>query len=241
MVTRGRKIAKRATAPNRAKTARKPQATAIQSSQSKSRKPKPSQRPAENSMSDTAELKNLLRAAEDRQTATAEILKVIASSPSEVQPVFEAIVRSAAKLFEPCSATITTLKDDKLHWNATAASISGFDVERVRSVYPIAFDRDRAPSARAILERRVIEISDVAAPDTPEFTRNAAAAGNFRSITFAPLVDREQGIGTIIFTHPQAGFRYSKRQLALIQTFADQAVIAIQNARLFNLCCLRRQ
>ncbi|WP_334529357.1 GAF domain-containing protein [Bradyrhizobium sp. AZCC 2230] len=148
--------------------------------------------------------------------------------------MFEAIVRSAAKLFEPCSATITTLKDEKLHWNATAASISGFDVERVRSVYPIPFDRDRAPSARAILERRIIEIPDVGSPDTPEFTRNAAAAGNFRSITFAPLVDREQGIGTIIFTHPEAGFRYSERQLALIQTFADQAVIAIQNARLFN-------
>ena len=73
----------------------------------------------------------ILRAAEDRQTATAEILKVIATSP-DVQPVFDAIVRSAAKLFEPCSATITTLKDNKLHWNATAASISGFDVERNR-------------------------------------------------------------------------------------------------------------
>jgi signal transduction histidine kinase len=161
-------------------------------------------------------------------------LKVIASSPSDVQPVFEAIVRSAAKLFEPCSATITTLKEDKLHWGATAASISGFDVERVRSIYPIPFDPDRAPSARAMLERRIVEIPDVAAPATLEFTRNAAAAGGFRSITFAPLVAREQGIGTIIFTHPQAGFRYSERQLALIQTFADQAVIAIQNARLFN-------
>ena len=175
-----------------------------------------------------------LKEAREQQAATAEILKVIASSPSDVQPVFEAIVRSAAKLFEPCSATITTLKDDKLYWGATAASISGFDVERVRSVYPIPFDPDRAPSARAMLERRIVEIPDVAAPATPEFTRNAAAAGGFRSITFAPLVDREQGIGTIIFTHPQAGFRYSERQLALIQTFADQAVIAIQNARLFN-------
>jgi two-component system, NtrC family, sensor kinase len=175
-----------------------------------------------------------LKEAREQQAATAEILKVIASSPSDVQPVFDAIVRSAAKLFEPCSATITTLKDDKLCWGATAASISGFDVERVRSVYPIPFDPDRAPSARAMLERRIVEIPDVAAPATPEFTRNAAAAGGFRSITFAPLVDREQGIGTIIFTHPQAGFRYSERQLALIQTFADQAVIAIRNARLFN-------
>ena len=182
-----------------------------------------------------ARLFNETREALERQTATADILKVIASSPSDVQPVFEAIVSSAAKLFEPCSATITTLKDDdKLHWNATAASISGFNVDRVRTVYPIPFDRDRSPSTRAILERRIIEIPDVAAPDTPEFTRNAAAAGGFRSITFVPLVDREQGIGTIIFTHPQTGFRFPERQLALIQTFADQAVIAIQNARLFN-------
>jgi signal transduction histidine kinase len=229
MATGGRKVVKRAKAPRRAKPTRKPQ-----SARPRPRKPKSVQRRADKPKSEIGRLKSLLRAAEDRQTATAEILKVIASSPSDVQPVFEAIVKSAAKLFAPCSATITTLKDDKLHWGATAASISGFDVERVRSVYPIPFDRNRAPSARAMLERRIIEIPDVAAPDTPEFTRNAAAAGGFRSITFVPLVDREQGIGTIIFTNPKAGFRYSERQLALIQTFADQAVIAIHNARLFN-------
>ncbi len=183
---------------------------------------------------ENARLFNDTSEALERQTATADILKVIASSPSDVQPVFEAIVGSAAKLFEPCSATITTLKDDKLHWDAMAASISGFDVDHVRTVYPIPFDPARAPSAQAILERRIIAIPDVTAPGTPELTRNAAAAGDFRSITFVPLVDREQGIGTIIFTHPQAGFRYSERQLALIQTFADQAVIAIQNTRLFN-------
>jgi signal transduction histidine kinase len=234
MAARGRKVLRRATAPKRAKPIQKPKSTALQSAGPKSRKPKSGKRESGKPKSETARLKDLLRAAEDRQTATADILKVIASSPSDVQPVFEAIVNSAAKLFEPCSATITTLKDDKLHWNATAASISGFDVDRVRTVYPIPFDRDRSPSTRAVLERRIIEIPDVAAPDTPEFTRNAAAAGGFRSITFVPLVDREQGIGTIIFTHPQTGFRYSERQLALIQTFADQAVIAIQNARLFN-------
>ena len=170
----------------------------------------------------------------ERQTATADILKVIASSPSDVQPVFEAIVSSAARLFEPCAATITTLKDNKLHWNAAAGSIEGFDVERTRTVYPIPFDPERAPSARAILERRIIEFPDVESPDTPEFTRKAAAAGHFRSITFVPLIDQEQGIGTIIFTHPQPGHRFSEKQLALMQTFADQAVIAIGNTRLFN-------
>ncbi|UPJ54296.1 GAF domain-containing protein [Bradyrhizobium sp. 200] len=183
---------------------------------------------------ENANLRRELALARERQGATADILKVIARSAADVQPVFEAIVSSAAKLFEPCSATITTLEDGKLHWMATAASITGFDVDRARSVYPIPFDHDRSPSARAILERRIIEIPDVTAPETPEFTRKAAAEGGFRSITFVPLVDQEQGIGTIIFTHPQTGFKFSEAQLAIVQTFADQAVIAIQNARLFN-------
>src|SRR4051812_37211628 len=229
MVARGRKTARRATAPKLAKPDRK----LTQSGAAKIRTAKSGEQSTE-SKSETAKLKNLLRAAEDRQTATAEILKVIASSPSDVQPVFEAIVRSAAKLFEPCSATITTVKDDKLYWDATAASISGFDVDRVRTIYPIPFDPERSPSTRAILERRIIEIPDITAPGTPELTRNAGATGGFQSITFVPLIHQQQGIGTIIFTHPQAGFKYSERQLAFIRTFADQAVIAIQNARLFN-------
>jgi two-component system NtrC family sensor kinase len=177
---------------------------------------------------------NETREALERQTATSDILKVIASSPSDVQPVFEAIVNSAAKLFEPCAATITTLKDGKLHWNATVALRPDFDVESAKAVYPIPFDPVGSPSAMAILERRIIEIPDTAAPGTPEFTLKAAAAGGFRSITFVPLVSQANGIGTIILTHPQAGFRLSEKQLALVQTFADQAVIAIENTRLFN-------
>jgi two-component system, NtrC family, sensor kinase len=177
---------------------------------------------------------NESREALERQTATAGILEVIASSPSDVQPIFDAIVNSAAKLFGPCGATITTLKNGELHWNATGTTLPGFEVERAKAVYPIPFDPDLAPSARAVLERRIIEIPDIMAPDTPEFTRQAAAAGGFQSITFVPLVNQNKGIGTIILTHPQAGFRLSEKQLALVQTFADQAVIAIENARLFD-------
>lgn len=178
----------------------------------------------------TAELSESLQF----QTASADILRVIASSPADVQPVFEAIVNSAARLFAPSTAVITTLKEGKLHWNALATLRSDFDFSGAKAVYPIPFDPDRAPSARAILERRIIEIPDANAPDTPEFTRKASAAGGFRSATFVPLVHRDKGIGTIILTHPQAGFRLSEKQLALVQTFADQAVIAIENARLFN-------
>jgi two-component system NtrC family sensor kinase len=183
---------------------------------------------------ENARLFNETREALERQTATADILKVIASSPSDVQPVFDAIVNSAAKLFEPCSATITTLKDGKLHWNAVAQLVPSFDHKAAEATYPILFDPDRSPSARAILERRIIQIPDIKAPGTPEFTQRAAAAGGFRNIIFVPLISENKGVGTIILTHPQAGFKFSDRQLTLLQTFADQAVIAIENVRLFN-------
>jgi two-component system NtrC family sensor kinase len=183
---------------------------------------------------ENARLFNETREALARQTATADILKVIASSPSDVQPVFEKIVDSAARLFEPCAATIVTLRGEEMHWNATAALRPDFDVERARSVYPMPFAPDRFPSARAIAERRIVEILDANAPDTPDVTRRAAAVAGFRSVTFVPLINDSKGIGTIILTHPQAGFRLSEQQLALVQTFADQAVIAIENARLFN-------
>jgi two-component system, NtrC family, sensor kinase len=169
------------------------------------------------------------------QTATSQILNVISSSKADIQPAFNAIVGSAARLFEPCAATITTLDDDgQLYWNATAATLPDFDIERAKAIYPIPFDPERAPSARALLERRIIEIPDITAPDTPEFTRKAAAAGGFQSVTFVPLIKQDQGIGTIILTHSRAGFKLSEKQLALVRTFADQAVIAIENARLFE-------
>src|ERR1700744_3944528 len=136
-----------------------------------------------------------------------------------VQPVFEAIVHSAATLFQPCAATITTVKDGQLHWNATVALLPEFDVERAKATYPIAVDPDRSPSARAILERRIIEIPDISAAETPAFTRSAPAAGGFRSVTFVPLINQGNGIGTIILTHPQAGFQLSEKQRALLQTF----------------------
>jgi len=183
---------------------------------------------------ENARLFNETQEALERQTAAADILKVIASSPADVQPVFDAIVNSAAKLFDPCSATITTLKEGKLHWNAIAQIVPSFDHAAARAVYPIPFDPEHSPSARAVLERRIIVIPDTNAPDTPEYTQRVAAAGGFRNIIFVPLIHENKGIGTIILAHPQPGFRLSDKQLALVQTFADQAVIAIENARLFD-------
>jgi GAF domain-containing protein len=169
------------------------------------------------------------------QTATADVLNVISRSTTNVQPVFDAIAMSAARLFAPCETTLTTVHDGQLHWGATASLGRPVEaIERVRSIYPLPFDIERTPSARAVHERRIIEIPDVLAPGTPENTRRAGNAGEFRSITFVPLLRDGVGIGTIILTHPEAGFKLSPKQLALVQTFADQAVIAIENARLFD-------
>ena len=169
------------------------------------------------------------------QTATADVLNVISRSTTNVQPVFDAIATSAARLFAPCETTLTTVHDGQLHWGATASLGRPVEaIERVKSIYPLSFDIERSPSARAVHERRIIEIPDALAPDTPENTRRASAAGEFRSITFVPLLRDGVGIGTIILTHPEAGFKLSAKQLALVQTFADQAVIAIENARLFD-------
>ncbi|MEA2898442.1 MAG: hypothetical protein QOJ84_4057, partial [Bradyrhizobium sp.] len=169
------------------------------------------------------------------QTATADVLNVISRSTTNVQPVFDAIASSAARLFAPCETTLTTVHDGQLHWRATASLGRPVEaIERVKSIYPLPFDVESSPSARAVHERRIIEIPDVLAPDTPETTRRAQSAGGFRSITFVPLLRDGVGIGTIILTHPEAGFKLSPKQLALVQTFADQAVIAIENARLFD-------
>jgi GAF domain-containing protein len=179
----------------------------------------------------TSELQESL----EYQIATADVLNVISRSTTNVQPVFDAIASSAARLFAPCETTLTTVHDGQFHWGATASLGRPVEaIERVKSIYPVPFDVERSPSARAVHERRIIEIPDASAPDTPESTRRAQSAGEFRSITFVPLLRDGVGIGTIILTHPEAGFKLSPKQLALVQTFADQAVIAIENARLFD-------
>ena len=118
MAKRARKAAKRAKAPKRAKSTRKPPSTAVQSARPRSRKPKSGERQADKPKSETARLKNLLRAAEDRQTATADILKVIASSPSDVQPVFDAIAASGQRLVGGFSTSVLSIVGDMLYLSA---------------------------------------------------------------------------------------------------------------------------
>jgi len=171
------------------------------------------------------------------QTATSEVLAVISRSTADAQPVFETIVQSAARLFAPWTANISILDDGQLRFLATASTLdedAEIILSQVATVYPIPFDIERAPSARAIHERRTLVLTDTASPETPEFSGKVQAATGFRSMTFVPLLRDGDGIGTIILTRREPEQRLTDKQIALVETFADQAVIAIENARLFE-------
>jgi signal transduction histidine kinase/putative methionine-R-sulfoxide reductase with GAF domain len=179
----------------------------------------------------TAELQQSL----EQQTATSEILRVISSSTTDVQPVLEAIVKSAAQLFPACNATIFMRDGGLVHRRAMAgATVDVRMREEMSSIYPVPFDPEVSSSARAMAERRANTCLDTEAPEVPEHIMRAGRAGRFRSNVVVPLVRDDEGIGTIVLTHPEPGYTLTDKQLALLQTFADQAVIAIENVRLFN-------
>ena len=174
-----------------------------------------------------ARLFNETREALERQTTTAEILKVISSSPTDTQPVFDAIVRSAARLFGR-KAALRTVDADGLR--RRAKSYLSQDEFHGDEVLPV--DRGNL-AGRAVLECRALQIADTQAPDATPYARQNADRLAFRAAASAPLVHDGVAIGVISVSSPEPG-ALSDSQMALLSTFADQAVIAIQNARLFN-------
>ncbi|MFI4929451.1 MAG: GAF domain-containing protein [Burkholderiales bacterium] len=167
----------------------------------------------------------------EQQTGTAEILKVIASSPSDVQPVFDAIVETAKRLIGAFSATVTHVGDGKLHLVAhTATTQEG--AEALHKFFPIPVEG--TPMGRAILLRRPEFIDDFEADsDDARAGRDLARSRGFRSVVFVPLVRGGVAVGSLNVTRREVG-RISDHHIGMLKAFADQAVIAIENVRLFN-------
>jgi signal transduction histidine kinase len=178
---------------------------------------------------------NETREALEQQTATAEVLQVISSSVAETGPVFDKILDSCERLFAATGLGIYLADDAGMLHSGGFRGASRESVDIVRAV-AFPFPRPLAGTAteRAIRERRVIHFPDaLAAADAPAALRQVAAEqGNF-AIAFAPMLWEDRGVGAIQVSRP-AGQPFTDKELALIKTFADQAVIAIQNARLFN-------
>jgi GAF domain-containing protein len=171
---------------------------------------------------------NETREALERQTATADILKVIASSPSDVQPVFDAIATSARHLLGGFSSTVVRFIDGMAHLKAFTPTTPDAD-EILQSTFP-------RPVADVAAFRMTQSGDVMQIPDTDGSAYelgDVARARGYRSMVFAPLMNKGASIGFIAVTRVQAG-SFSDHHVQLLRTFADQAVIAIENTRLFN-------
>ena len=166
----------------------------------------------------------------EQQTATSEILRVISQSQRDVQPVFEAIAANARKLCQPSIAGEVFMFDGGLIEYAAADSVRPEVIEAIRGTVH-TLSRDNAV-ARAILTRDVVYIPDVR--EDPEYRLQVLAqTAGFRSIVAVPMLREGRPIGAISVMGAQSAM-FTERQIAMLQTFADQAVIAIENTRLFK-------
>ncbi|HEX7438426.1 MAG TPA: GAF domain-containing protein, partial [Caldimonas sp.] len=171
----------------------------------------------------------------EQQTATAEVLQVISSSVADTQPVFDKILDSCERLFAATGLGIYLVDDAGMLQRGGFRAKNADSIPIVRSVAG-EFPRPLEGSTTeiAIRERRVVHFADVLADaNVPApLTRVAGISGNF-SIAFAPMLWEGRGVGAIQVSRdpPQP---FSDKELTLLKTFADQAVIAIQNSRLFN-------
>jgi class 3 adenylate cyclase/putative methionine-R-sulfoxide reductase with GAF domain len=168
----------------------------------------------------------------DQQTATAEILRVISSSPTDVQPVFDAIVRSALKLVGGLSALMNRVVGDTLVLGALTSVDRASDGPTLRA-YPRplsgSYMTERVIRARAPF---AIEDADSKSEIAPELKEMARTRG-WRSCLCVPMLRDGNTIGTIFVTRSNPG-KFSDKEVGLLSTFASQAVIAIENVRMFN-------
>jgi two-component system, NtrC family, sensor kinase len=168
----------------------------------------------------------------EQLAATAEVLRVISDSRSSIQPAFDAIVQAGAKLFPEAAVTIAVPDGGVVK----AISIADSNPERAeawRRKFPVPLTREYL-NGLVILDRRIVDISDVKKPSKEQAAgrRNFLETG-YRGVTIVPLMRGEEAIGALSVMRVSPG-SLTKSQISLLGTFANQAVIAIENTRLLS-------
>ena len=168
----------------------------------------------------------------ERQTTIGEILRVINSSPTDYRPVCEAIVRGIVKLCDGAMSAVYRLEDGRVHL-VTHYNFPPEAMAQVDLAYPAPLDSPLTP-VRAISTRSIVHSADAQTdPDMAEISRQIARAAGYRALLMLPLLRQGGAIGAIGVVRREAGL-FADDDLALLRTFADQAAIAMENARLFE-------
>ena len=183
---------------------------------------------------ENARLLNELRQSLEQQTANSEVLQVISSSPGDLQPVFESMLRNATQL---CKAKFGTLF---LHEQGKVRLVAAYDMPMEYSEGQARGATEPAPGGPlegALKTKRAVQIADLAATDAyrqrhPRMV-GAVELGGIRTAVAVPMLKDDEPIGVIAIHRPEVAL-FDEKQIALLTNFAAQAVIAIENARLLN-------
>ncbi len=165
-----------------------------------------------------------------QQAATSEVLSVIRRSPADAQPVFDAIVESAARLCAAMFGAVYLCDDGRLR----IAAIKNFTpgaTGKLNELQQLKRPVRSHLAGRAILDRKIVHLPDVL--EDPEYSRELALAGGWRAVLAVPLLRDGEPVGAVTVAKAEPT-PFSDWQIQLLKTFADQALIAIENVRLFE-------
>ncbi len=169
----------------------------------------------------------------EQQTATGEILRAISGAQTDAQPVFEAIVRNAVRLCDGFYSVLFAFDGEWLRVRALH-NMSPEVLQAFTERYPMRAEERGGMAALAVVEGRMVRVRDMQEdPEVPLESRRFAKVIGHRSFVAVPMLKDERSVGAIVVSRRDVA-PFSDTEVALLQTFAEQAVIAIENVRLFQ-------